>query len=79
MGAVLGNAYGEVTELCPPEDAGDAAHPFCVYRDGLRQGADPAVLLLPGAGEYIERGFPLMWARRMRTATVGVGSGEDIS
>jgi len=75
IGERIGNLYGEVTELCPSQEElaalsseGSLGNPYCILRNGTKQGVDPARLLEPDAEAYIEQKFAEI--PRVRAVTV---------
>ena len=70
LGRLLGNAYGELQDLCPAART-RATSDYCVYdARGGRSGASSAELSKPDAEALVARDFPLMWRTRVRSAVV---------
>ena len=82
IGERIGNLYGEVTELCPSQEElaalsseGSLGNPYCILRNGTKQGVDPARLLEPDAEAYIEQKFAeIPRVRAVTVSTTGVSS-----
>lgn len=70
LGQLLGNAYGEMQDLCP-EVRTSTTSAFCLYGTAApfaRLGVTSAALSAPGAEKSIAAKFPLMFEARIRTA-----------
>ena len=72
LGRVLGNAYGEMTDLCPTKPTPDTSA-YCIYSasaEHLRRGVAGSELAKPGAEAYVRGLFPLMYEARVRSVEV---------
>lgn len=70
LGRVLGNSYGELQDLCPAKRLPNTSV-YCVYNAaGHRSGIAGSELSKDSAETYVLHHFPLMYASRVRVATV---------
>ena len=70
LGHVLGNAYGEMQDLCPAEQT-PATSAYCIYNlSGTRSGVAGSALARPGAEAYVRGLFPRMYEARIRSVDI---------
>lgn len=70
LGRLLGNAYGELQDLCPAVPT-PATSAYCIYDAlGNRSGVSSADLSKPAAEAIVAKRFPLMYRARVRWAEV---------